>query len=238
MADDVTLGTRIRQLRKANGWTLADVAARTGLSVSFLSDIERGRTDPSLNTLDKIAAAHGLRVAITITKDGDTPMADDVTLLPCPFCGSDDVRAKREAVKGTDDLVLSVSCRKCHALVQEWGDKAIALWNTRVSDPRIAALEAQLADARDCIDLFNRMIVRAECTWKAAHPDSAFYPDGADLIVWLKEQVDTLAGRRCETCAHYDGAEHTSICWTHDSHMPPDGFCSYYEPKEAADGNV
>ncbi len=54
------LGARLRQLRKANGWTLADVAARTGLSVSFLSDIERGRTSPSLDTLEKLAGVYGL----------------------------------------------------------------------------------------------------------------------------------------------------------------------------------
>jgi transcriptional regulator with XRE-family HTH domain len=67
-SDDPTLGARLRQLRKANGWKLADVADRTGLSVSFLSDVERGRTDPSLNTLRTIADVYQMRVVIAFTK--------------------------------------------------------------------------------------------------------------------------------------------------------------------------
>lgn len=233
MADDVTLGTRIRQLRKANGWTLADVAARTGLSVSFLSDIERGRTDPSLNTLDKIAAAHGLRVAITITKDGDTPMADDVTLLPCPCCGGKAVRVA--APKPNDPRGWVYHALRCenYCIVTTWQctpEKAAEIWNTRVSDPRVAALEAQLADARDCIDLFNRMIVRAECAWKEQHPDSEFYPDVPDLIVWLKEQVDTLAERRCETCRFRD---ERGWCEVNARSTPSNGFCSEWEAANA-----
>jgi len=72
------LGARLRQLRKANGWTLANVAARTGLSVSFLSDIERGRTSPSLDTLEKLAGVYGLpmsqvlRVEEEPSKDAET----------------------------------------------------------------------------------------------------------------------------------------------------------------------
>jgi transcriptional regulator with XRE-family HTH domain len=49
------LGARLRAIRKQRGNTLADVGTQTGLSVSFLSDIERGRTRPSLDTLEKLA---------------------------------------------------------------------------------------------------------------------------------------------------------------------------------------
>lgn len=37
-------GERVRQLRKARRWTLKDLSARSGVSVSYLSDIERGRS--------------------------------------------------------------------------------------------------------------------------------------------------------------------------------------------------
>lgn len=40
----------------------------------------------------------------------------------------------------------------------------------------------------------------------------------------------------CATCKHYDGAEHLSLCWTHDSYVDPADFCSHHEAKEAADG--
>lgn len=54
------LGAKLRALRKRQGRTLADVGSETGLSVSFLSDIERGRARPSLDTLEKLASCYQL----------------------------------------------------------------------------------------------------------------------------------------------------------------------------------
>jgi len=56
------LGARLRAIRKKQRDTLADVGAQTGLSVSFLSDIERGRTQPSLDTLEKLATYYQLTI--------------------------------------------------------------------------------------------------------------------------------------------------------------------------------
>lgn len=40
--------------------------------MSFLGDIERGRTNPSLSTLEKIATAYGMRVSVSfIFSKGD-----------------------------------------------------------------------------------------------------------------------------------------------------------------------
>lgn len=49
------LGEELRKQRRLRRVTLSDVSERTGLSVSFLSDIERNRTNPSLETLEKLA---------------------------------------------------------------------------------------------------------------------------------------------------------------------------------------
>lgn len=61
---DINIAEYIRTLRQSRNWTLAELADKSGLSLSFLSDIERGRTLPSLTTLDKIAEAFGLTLAI------------------------------------------------------------------------------------------------------------------------------------------------------------------------------
>ncbi len=58
----MTLGERVKSLRKERGWTLKDLAARTELSVSYHSDIETDRTDPALKTLVKIADAFDMKV--------------------------------------------------------------------------------------------------------------------------------------------------------------------------------
>lgn len=48
---------RLRELRSERDLRLKDVAARSGLSVPYLSDLERGRTNPSLDTLRVLSAA-------------------------------------------------------------------------------------------------------------------------------------------------------------------------------------
>jgi transcriptional regulator with XRE-family HTH domain len=53
------LGAAIRALRGERGIRLADLAEQTSLSVSFLSQLERGLTNPSLPSLVKISAALG-----------------------------------------------------------------------------------------------------------------------------------------------------------------------------------
>lgn len=50
-------GSIIRRTRKAQNMTLEDLAEKTGLSLSFISQVERGITNPSINSLRKIALA-------------------------------------------------------------------------------------------------------------------------------------------------------------------------------------
>lgn len=56
------LSDRLRELRTTRELTLKELAERTNLSVSFLSDIERGRTTPTLNTLESLAQGFGISV--------------------------------------------------------------------------------------------------------------------------------------------------------------------------------
>ena len=57
------LGDRLRELRKSKGETLKVTSEGTGLSVSYLSDIERGRTNPALQKLKVLAAHFDISVA-------------------------------------------------------------------------------------------------------------------------------------------------------------------------------
>jgi transcriptional regulator with XRE-family HTH domain len=53
------LGTSIRNRRKVRGLRLSDLSEATALSVSFISQLERGLTNPSLQSLIRIAEALG-----------------------------------------------------------------------------------------------------------------------------------------------------------------------------------
>ncbi len=56
---DTRLGGAIRALRRDRGLTLVQLAGATGLSQPFLSQLELGRSRPSMRSLFRIAAALG-----------------------------------------------------------------------------------------------------------------------------------------------------------------------------------
>jgi transcriptional regulator with XRE-family HTH domain len=53
-------GDVLRERRHERGETLSDTAARAGVSTQYLSEIERGRKDPSSEVLSAVAGALGL----------------------------------------------------------------------------------------------------------------------------------------------------------------------------------
>jgi transcriptional regulator with XRE-family HTH domain len=60
------LGERLKGYRKNAGLTLAELKEKTNLSVSYLSDLERGRTNPSLETLKQIAGVYQTTVSALV----------------------------------------------------------------------------------------------------------------------------------------------------------------------------
>ena len=63
MTTELQLGPRIRALRQARRLTLRDVAARSGVTESFLSQVERDVASPSIATVGRIARALDLSIA-------------------------------------------------------------------------------------------------------------------------------------------------------------------------------
>lgn len=56
------LGHRVRELRKARGWTLEQAAVKAGLARSTLSKIENGQMSPTYDALKKLA--QGLAISV------------------------------------------------------------------------------------------------------------------------------------------------------------------------------
>ena len=59
-ANEADLGLTIRRLRESRQLSLKEVAARSGLTQSFLSQVERNLTSPSVASLRKVAQAFGV----------------------------------------------------------------------------------------------------------------------------------------------------------------------------------
>jgi transcriptional regulator with XRE-family HTH domain len=53
------IGEQVRRLRKERNWSLEELSQRSGLSISFLSQVERGQTSLSISSLKAIADAFG-----------------------------------------------------------------------------------------------------------------------------------------------------------------------------------
>jgi transcriptional regulator with XRE-family HTH domain len=66
----VDVGERLRTIRQLRRRTLKEVADRAGLSESFLSQVERGRTSVSIASLQRIAGALGVEVSEVFAYDG------------------------------------------------------------------------------------------------------------------------------------------------------------------------
>jgi len=59
-AKDMAIGARIRQLREKKGFSQGDIERMTGLLRCYTSRVENGHTVPSLETLERFAAALGM----------------------------------------------------------------------------------------------------------------------------------------------------------------------------------
>ena len=56
------VGRTLREERGRQGRTLADVAERSGVSLPYVSEVERGLKEPSSEVLGAVAGALGLRL--------------------------------------------------------------------------------------------------------------------------------------------------------------------------------
>ena len=104
----MNFGERLRMLRKSiNGLKLVDVAKETGLSVSFLSDMERGQTRPSIETIRKLAAYYEVSIDELLV-DQTNPAIHEQEMLPA---GLQKLTKEMDIEPDILDLMLTVEQR-------------------------------------------------------------------------------------------------------------------------------
>jgi putative transcriptional regulator len=85
MADGNCLGTRIRELRSAKGWSQAHLARICGVDSRTIRRIECGANVPSLETFQALAGAFDMEVSDlqALLENGERPKSN-VTIIPIP----------------------------------------------------------------------------------------------------------------------------------------------------------
>ena len=68
------LGTRLRQLRRSRGVSLAEVAEGTGISASFLSTVEKGKSDITVSRLMRLVRWFGVSIADLVQEPNRSPV--------------------------------------------------------------------------------------------------------------------------------------------------------------------
>ena len=67
---------RVREMRRRRGWSLEQTSAACGVSRSMLSEIERGRANPTLAVAFRIAQAFGMSLGDMVQAPAAAPRVD------------------------------------------------------------------------------------------------------------------------------------------------------------------
>lgn len=68
----MTIGEYIKHLRDVEGWSLSELSRRSGVAKGYLSEVERGNSDPSLNILQSVAKAFDMDAGDLLVDAGYT----------------------------------------------------------------------------------------------------------------------------------------------------------------------
>lgn len=93
---DREIGAGLRRLRRERSLSLVDLAARTHLSIGFLSQIERGKSSPTLRALVTMADALGVGLADLFPPTG---LAGDQTATIVRRAGRSELQLWRSGIR-------------------------------------------------------------------------------------------------------------------------------------------
>jgi transcriptional regulator with XRE-family HTH domain len=72
-AGQIQVGERIRQFRTTRGLSVRTLAAQSGFTPGFISQVENGQASPSIASLERIAAVLGVTLAGFFTEPAPSP---------------------------------------------------------------------------------------------------------------------------------------------------------------------
>lgn len=79
-----TIGSRIREKRKEEGLSIRELARRTALTASFISQVENEKANVSIDSLRRISGALGVQILYFLTDVGPQPEIESEAKPPTP----------------------------------------------------------------------------------------------------------------------------------------------------------
>lgn len=105
------LGTKLKEIRRSKGVTLQQIADQTGLSKSFVSQIETGAANPSIASLKKITDVLGVPLGALFTH-GENGTSDSSSVAPNGFASGAGSAAPSSLDPGGEVRVVRRNRRK------------------------------------------------------------------------------------------------------------------------------
>lgn len=69
---DESIGQRVKELRTQHSYSIRGLAAKAGVSASLVSDVEKGKVEPSITTLNRLASAMGTTITYFFSAQAPT----------------------------------------------------------------------------------------------------------------------------------------------------------------------
>jgi transcriptional regulator with XRE-family HTH domain len=105
---DERLANRVSIEREARGWSVADLASRSGVSRAMISKIERAEVKPTASLLAKLSAAFRMPLSLLFARIEDEPSR--VSRAAAQTWWSDPVtRYRRRAISPAGDRLLQLT---------------------------------------------------------------------------------------------------------------------------------
>jgi transcriptional regulator with XRE-family HTH domain len=96
------IGHDIRALRQSRGWTLIDLANELDRSIGWLSQVERGTSEPALSDLRKVAMLFNLPLSFFFSNSPEHAESDHVVRAQSRRIMHDDTTGLREELLSPD----------------------------------------------------------------------------------------------------------------------------------------
>ena len=84
MAEPTRIGSQLKALRKARGWTQTELAEKAGLKRTALGAYEEGRAEPRLAALVRLAHTLDVSLDTLVLGGAEHPLEQDLRVLPIP----------------------------------------------------------------------------------------------------------------------------------------------------------